>query len=345
MKRYIFLFTGTAVLVFGLILAGQSLKQSVVRVNTWKLQPVTASCTLQCSGTVERANQKKVAAPQNAVVTEVFVKNGDSVQKGEKLFTISCQQTEQEVFQQSEYLEMWEEYQETGVIPEKAQDLLEASKNADEQAVEGPQQKEGLVTVTSPSNGTVNGLETVTGDSVTAGETILTLADEKEIYANLQVNEAGISNVEIGQEVVLTGVGFSGMSVQGKVANIAEEAVQKTSVSGKETVVEVTVSIDDPSEKIKPGYTVKASITTQHAENTLLIPYSAILADEDGQEYIYMVQEGRAVKQPITTKTEYTNGVSTQESLTKGQGIILNPEQVTEACLVQSVELEEFPDV
>lgn len=312
-----------------------------MRVNTWQLQPVTASCTLQCSGTVERANQKKVTAPQNAVVTEVFVKNGDSVQKGAKLFTISCQQTEQEVFQQSEYLEMWEEYQATGMVPEEAQDLLEASKNADEQAVEGT----GLVTVTSPSNGTVNGLEVGSGDSVTAGETILTLADEKELYASLQVNEAGISNVEVGQGVVLTGVGFSGMSFQGSVVDIAEEAVQKTSVSGKETVVEVTVSIDEPSEKIKPGYTVKASITTQHAENTLLIPYSAVLADEDGREYIYVVQEGRAVKQPITTKTEYTNGVSVQESLTKGQEIILNPEQVTQGCLVQSVELEEFPDV
>ena len=73
LKSYILLFLSTAVISGGILVAGQMMKPTVVEAQSWKLHADTASETLLCSGTVERANEKTVSASCNLVVTELFV--------------------------------------------------------------------------------------------------------------------------------------------------------------------------------------------------------------------------------------------------------------------------------
>ena len=58
------------------------------------------------------------------------------------------------------------------------------------------------------------------------------------------------------------------------------------STTGQETVVEVVVSVDNPGNDIKPGYTAKAKIITAQNDNVLIAPYEAVRAEEDGSEYV-----------------------------------------------------------
>ena len=81
MKRIILLFLATGTIISALLLTGQAMKKDPVSVDVWTVQPVTASDTLMCSGTVERAGEKKIYASENGVVTQLLVKNGDHVEK------------------------------------------------------------------------------------------------------------------------------------------------------------------------------------------------------------------------------------------------------------------------
>ena len=75
-----------------------------------------------------------------------------------------------------------------------------------------------------------------------------------------------------------------------------DQAKQKTSSSGVDTIVEVLVSLENPADEIKPGFTAKAKITTAEKEHVVILPYEAIQAEEDGTEYVLTIENNRAVE-------------------------------------------------
>lgn len=332
LKSYILLFLSTAVVSGGILFAGQMMKPTVVEAQSWQLCADTASETLLCSGTVERANERTVSASCNLVVTELFVQEGEQVEAGQQLFTARRVEEASSAATQETYLRLWEEYQATGVIPDSAEEILAASAQARQAASEEP------FTVISPISGTVNDLKSLEGDSAAVGDEMMTVSDPQNLQVRLQVGEADIAEIATGQQAEITGSGFPGQTFQGEVLSISDEAVQQASTTGKETVVEVILKVLEPTAEIKPGYTVKASITTEESPDVFLIPYSAVLADDDGQEYIFLVQEGQAVKQPITAEKEYANGLSVKEELPEGAHVILEPEGITEGMYIRETE-------
>ena len=87
MKRYLLLFLSTALVLGCFTAAGIIFKPESVSVKTWTLEPTCASDQLMCTGTVKRENEKEIVLSQNILVTEVFVKKGDTVTAGQKLFS------------------------------------------------------------------------------------------------------------------------------------------------------------------------------------------------------------------------------------------------------------------
>ena len=47
---------------------------------------------------------------------------------------------------------------------------------------------------------------------------------------------------------------------------------------------------------LKNGFTAKCKIITSVDKDRIVVPYEAVLADENGKEYVYRVLENRAVK-------------------------------------------------
>lgn len=160
----------------------------------------------------------------------------------------------------------------------------------------------------------------------------------------MAVNEGNIYKIKVGQEASITGSGFPGQTFGGEVLSISDEATRQASASGNETTVEVMLKVLEPTKAIKPGYTVKASVTTEELPDTLLIPYEAVSADEDGQEWIYLVKNHRAVKMKVTAKQEFAGGFTIEEKISEGTQVILTPEQVTEGDYVSCTVKEALSD-
>ncbi len=341
MKRYLLLFLSTILLIGSFTAAGIVWKPESVSVQTWSLQPTSASDQLICTGTVKREKEKEIVFSQNILVTEVFVKKGDTVTAGQELFSYEISSgSSRSDSQEQTYVELWEEYQKTGQIPDDVESLLAGA------AMESPiAEEEGAVqSSVSPIDGTIMDLEIQAGELLPAGDAALTVAEPKSLKIELQVNEANISRVQVGQAALITGSAFPDETYRAEVVSISDEATTQTSTSGKEAVVEVILKVLDADEKIKPGYTVKASVVTETVEDAVQIPYDAVLADEQGNEYIYVVSQHRAVIQPITAVKEYTSGIVIQEPLEEGTSIILNPEHVAEGDYVKCFETEAFTD-
>lgn len=175
--------------------------------------------------------------------------------------------------------------------------------------------------LTAEQAGTV---ETIarSGGSVAAGETILSMVDTASLAARIKIAEDVIADIQIGQTVELTGSGFKDLVYTGKIQSIS--AVAKVGNSTAQTTVEAVVQIDEPDARLKPGFTVKASITTATIPDAIIVPSDCVQQDADTIEFVYVLENGKAVRRQVTTDLLTADGLIIKEGLQAGDELILD---------------------
>lgn len=330
MKKYVMLFTFTLLSVALITGAGIAARKSVVSVSAVKLKTLTVENSISCTGRVERIDTTTVYAPESAQVKTVYVKAGEKVKAGDPLFAI------QNLSAQSDSSSI------PAGIPEAYKSLM-GGYGSEAESGEGTagSREPALRDVVAPVSGVMISLPVANLSYVTAGSRVAVIADDPGLQVRLSINESQISDIKVGQKAVLTGVGFKNSTYTGKVKSISPDAKQVTDTTGQETVVEVIVSVDNPGEDIKPGYTAKAKIITSQDKGVLIAPYEAVKADDSGNEYVYRIHENTALKTPITTKNEFDSGFEVVSGLSNNDVIIQNPDQVSNGTRVISSEHRE----
>jgi len=126
----------------------------------------------------------------------------------------------------------------------------------------------------------------VTGIQNTEGSTLMTLADLSIMTAEVKVDETDIVNVQIGQSAEVTVDAIPGKVFKGHVTLIGDQALLRStgmatlrSTTGTEEAKDfkVTVTLDSPSNELRPGLSATAAITTAHKNNVLALPIQAII--------------------------------------------------------------------
>lgn len=126
-------------------------------------------------------------------------------------------------------------------------------------------------TMTAPIAGTVVGVNVVGGDYVSAGQTVVTVADMKTLYANITVPEQEVTQVKVGQSAKLTVSALPGKTFDGTVT-----AVGQLSTSSSDAVsYPVTLQVTNPT-GILLGMSVSATIDIGSLSDATYVPTSAI---------------------------------------------------------------------
>ena len=89
------------------------------------------------------------------------------------------------------------------------------------------------------------------------------------------------------------------------------------------------------------GLTARAEIVTAADGGRVVVPYEAIGADDDGQEYVLLLQNGTAVRQDIAPERELKNGAlldAAQSRRLSGQDAVRQPEQIASGARVRAAE-------
>ncbi len=125
----------------------------------------------------------------------------------------------------------------------------------------------------------------VQGIQNTEGSTLMTLADMSIITAEVKVDETDIVNVALGQPADVTVDALPGKVFKGHVTEVGDQALLRSSgqsTSQSTTGVEeakdfkVVVTLDQPSDDLRPGLSTTAKITTAHKDDVLAIPIQAL---------------------------------------------------------------------
>ena len=144
---------------------------------------------------------------------------------------------------------------------------------------------------TSPLDGIMTSLPVHVGENVvpgvqnTVGSLLYQVSDLAVITAEVKVDETDIVNVKLGQPAEVTIDAIPNKTFKGKVTEIGQSAVGRTSgtTSGTSTTTteeakdfKVVVTLDDPPPGMRPGLSTTAKITTATRPNAVTIPIQAL---------------------------------------------------------------------
>lgn len=178
-----------------------------------------------------------------------------------------------------------------------------------------------LAWIDSPFAGTVTNVEIAPGDKVTAGTIAFRLDDLSSLLVDVDVSEVDINRVEVGQPVALEFDAILNAEYQGRVTEVSPVGTDTQGVVN----FEVTIEIEDPDARVKPGMTAAVNIVVSQLEDVLLVPNRAVRV-VDGERVVYVMDQGQMKTAKIelgASSDVYSEVVG--GDLMVGDEIILNP--------------------
>jgi HlyD family secretion protein len=225
-----------------------------------------------------------------------------------------------------------------------------------------------LTIAVAPFDGIVTNMPVREGETVVEGiegyegSTLMTLADMSVITAEVKVDETDIVNVKIGQPADVTVDALPGKVFKGHVTLVGDQALLRStgmatsqSTSGTEEAKDfkVVVTLDAPSNDLRPGLSTTAKITTAHKPNVLSLPIQALTmvdpkADENKSgvqaastssapaaksvpvQGVYVVDKDKGGKLrakfvPVTTGITGATDIEVLSGLGENQEIVIGP--------------------
>jgi len=170
-------------------------------------------------------------------------------------------------------------------------------------------------------NGTITQANAIPGAIVSAGTQAFRIDNLSSLVVAVNVTEIDINSIQRGQAATITFDAIPNKTYNGKVIN----SDLAGSVSANSVNFSVTVQITDADSNIKPGMSANVTIVTNKVANALLVPSTAIFTDTNGQQYVYLIQNGTPTTEAVTVGavSDSTSQI-TSNNLKEGDTIILS---------------------
>lgn len=192
--------------------------------------------------------------------------------------------------------------------------------------------------IRSPIDGVVIQIDIKVGETVIAGttnipgSTMMVIADPSETLTEVQVDEADIAQVRIGQQADIFAAAYPDTPLTGTVQSIASVARQTTGQASLSFLVKILLDEQDEM-LIRPGMSVRADIYTQSSAETLAVPVQAVLFDEDADEdeagketaYVFVMQDDKAVRKDVEVGLSSDSDQEISAGLKEGEIVITGP--------------------
>jgi HlyD family secretion protein len=158
----------------------------------------------------------------------------------------------------------------------------------------------------------------------TQGNNVVSVYDLSKYLVKVAVSQYDAVQISTGQKSLIKIKGLD-KSYEGTVVSIGEAAEVSISGTNKESKVEIQVAINNPDDRIRVGYEADVEIILVEDKGTIAINFEALQEDKDGNKFIYVVENGKAVKRIVKTGTETDFDIQVTEGLKQNESYIKNP--------------------
>ena len=214
---------------------------------------------------------------------------------------------------------------ETNAVNQQSVEQAKAAKvQAQDQIVVDQAQFDKTV-LKSPISGTVISLTSQQGETVAAGlaaPTLIVVTDLSRLEVEAYVDETDIGKIQLGQTATVTVDAFPGKTFYGKVFKSSSGSTIQEGV----ITYDVSISINDPSQQLRPDMTANITIQTGHLSNVMMIPAVAVQQTLSGT-FVKIAKkvDGQTKISLVPIKIGGTDGVNVEvvSGLAEGQQIVL----------------------
>ena len=151
-----------------------------------------------------------------------------------------------------------------------------------------------------------------------SSSSILSLASTNEVVASLA--ETNISKIRLGQKVSIQADAYPGKTFEGKVRQIAAQAVVTQNV----TSFEVRVSLSDPQRLLRSGMNAEINFQVGQVENVLVVPTASVVRQENATGVFVAGKNNKPVFTPIDTGVTANNFTEVKSGLTGNERVLLS---------------------
>jgi HlyD family secretion protein len=191
------------------------------------------------------------------------------------------------------------------------------------------------------------------------------IADMSTINVDVNVDETDISNVKMDQKAKVKVDALGEIEIEGQVVEIAQTAktrsgatIAQTSTTGSQEAKDFKVTVRlvnmsaDVRDRLRPGMSATAVISTDRRENVLAVPLQALVERDPDQikaasgakpaatpaqnqnqnpkdkkpvKGLFVIQNNKTVFAPVETGITGDNDIEIKSGLTEGQEIVIGP--------------------
>jgi len=323
---------------------------AAIPVGVVKAERSAITKSLKFVGRVEAVNRVEVRARVTGYLEDVLFKEGDVVKVGAPLYRIEQGLFKAAVEQAEGALERSKATKALSEIQlQRAQDLVQRqagtevardqAKAADDQANGAMMTDEanlstakinlGYTDITSPIDGEIGRTNITKGNVVSPDSGVLTvIVSVDPMYVTFPVSDRDLLRArEAGREIGLKDftefkvrLRFSNGSLYDQVGvlNFLNVTVDRTT----DTVL-ARATMPNPKGVLIDGQLVTAEIEIGSPQEKVVVPQSALIADQGGV-YVFVVEDGKAVTRRVKTGGDSGTGVIIDDGLKGGELVIVD---------------------
>ncbi|WP_330276724.1 HlyD family efflux transporter periplasmic adaptor subunit [Lentzea sp. NBC_00516] len=302
--------------------------QSTTTARTAAAANRDVSEVVTASGTVQSSFSAAASFGASGTVTEVNVKVGDAVTKGQQLAKLDPTQAQLQVdIAQGNLNAALEKgtgtnalltaYRQTQLALQQAKDNLAAT------------------VLTAPGDGTITSVTGAVGQKVGSGSTssssstssttttttasgFVVVTDLKNLVVKANVSESDVSKLKADQAATVTVNAMAGTPVQAKVTT-----VDLTPTTANNVVqYGVSLALTQPPAELKPGQSASVEITVASAQGVLAVPAAAVQT-VSGASSVQVMENGAETRKTVEVGVRGDQYVEIKSGLTAGEEVVL----------------------
>jgi membrane fusion protein (multidrug efflux system) len=301
---------------------GKSAAQAVAVVTAHAAKKEFAH-EVEALGTLRANESVDITAKVADRVAAIHFNEGQQVRKGDVLIELDNTEARADLAaaeaaasdSRSQYKRSQELFQ-TKALSEAQLDQLHATLLANEARVAAARSRLADRVITAPFNGRV-GLRNVSlGGLVNPGGVITTLDDLSVVKLDFAVPEVFLSTLQPGLTLQARSSAYPDEFFAGRVASIA------TRVDPTTRAVTIRALIDNRDGRLRPGMFMTVKLVRQEGQ-ALMLPEQAVVPEND-QQFVYVIEDGRAHKREIKIGRRRPGEVEILEGLTADDGVVVD---------------------
>ena len=337
LKYVILLLVLIFVLAYYLTHRGKKEEVYVDEYSYMKVEQTDEIGTINLNGYVKANNPIGIFVDKKLKVKEVFIKNGDFVEKGQILMTFDDDETnklnrsiEKERINlqkiQRDLNTTRELYKLGGASRDEVRNLEDSARitqlNIDEYV---EVLSKTATEVRSPVDGVVSNLKAQENYLVDTDSSLLEIIDADDLRIIVEIPEYNTQTVKLGQSIrVRQDISDDDKVYDGEITKISR--LSTTSSMTGENVLEAEVKTNETIPNLVPGFKIKAVLQLKSDVKNIIIPKIA-LQNEEGKYFVYTLDEKNTIrKKIITIKNIVGDNIIVLSGLNPGEEIVLTPD-------------------